>query len=169
MTETHTNAPLARMFEYNLWANDRVIDACRELKDEQLDAAGENAFGSIRSTLLHLIYGQYSFVARLGGRAQDARSFSPPWPGFEALAAVAAETGEALRAAAAALIEDADVVLAYQAKSYRYHKSFFLTHALAHGTEHRTQVGVMLAQLGHTQPNLDGWEFAAAAGLGVEV
>ena len=162
------NAPLARMFEYNAWANSRIIDACRDVSDSQLDAPGSNAFGSIRSTLLHMIYGQYSFLARLEGRAQDPRSFSPSWSGFDTHRAVATETSDALIAAAAALT-DADVVLAFQGKNYRYPKSFFLTHVLAHGVEHRTQIGVMLAELGLEAPNLDGWEFAAFAGLGAEV
>ncbi len=165
----HANAPLGRMFEYNAWANRRVIDACRDLTDAQLDAPGSNTFGSIRNTLLHVIYSQYSFLARLDGRAQDPRSFSPAWPGFDALAVVATETSSALLAAAVALVEDADVVLAYMGKTYRYPKSFFLTHAVAHGAEHRTQIEMMLTQLGIEAPNLDGWEFSNCAGLGVEV
>lgn len=169
MDDHGQNAPLARVFEYNAWANGRIIDACRDLTDAQFDASGSAAFGSIRTTLLHVIYGQYSMLARLNGTAQDPRSFSPPWPGIDALMSVAAETSGALTAAAAELRDDASVVLAYQGKSYRYPKSFFLTHALQHGVEHRTQIGTMLAQLGLGQPNLDAWEYAGFAGLGVEV
>lgn len=163
------NAPLARMFEYNAWANRRVIDACRRLTDVQLDAPGSNAYGSIRSTLLHVVYGQYSFLARLDGRAQDPRSYATPWAGFDALTTVATETSDALLVAASALDEDADVVLAFQGKSHRYPKSFFLLHAIAHGIEHRTQIASMLAQAGYEAPNLDGWEFAGFAGLGTEL
>lgn len=167
--DAHGNAPLARMFEYNAWANDRIIDACRQLSDVQLDAPSSTVFGSIRNTLLHAIYGQYSFLARLEGRAHDPRSISPTWAGFDALAAVAAETSAALTNAARHLSGDADIVLAFQGTKYRYPQSFFLMHAIQHGTEHRTQIGVMLARPGHEAPNLDGWEFAASAGLGVEV
>ncbi len=163
------NAPLTRMFEYNAWANGRIIDACRALADAQLDLPGSATFGSIRSTLLHVVYAQYSFLARLDGRAQDPRSVSPVWPGFDVLGGVATETSAALLTAAAALVEDTDVVLAYMGKTYRYPTSFFLTHALAHGVEHRTQIGMMLAQLGIEAPSLDGWEFAGFAGLGKEV
>ncbi len=163
------NAPLSQMFEYNAWANGRMIDACRDLADAQFDAPASNAFGSIRDTLLHVVYAQYSILARLDGRAQDPRSFSPPWPGFDALTTVASETGSALIAAAAALGADGEVVLAYQGKNYRYPKSFFLLHAIEHGVEHRAQIGMMLAQLGRDAPNLDGWAFAEHAGLGEEV
>ena len=161
-----TNAPLAQLFRYNAWANERALDACRGLADEQLDAVGSGSFGSIRETLMHVIYGQYSFLARLGGKAQDSRSVSPPWPGFDALGAVAAETSDALVAASSALGGDADVVLAFAGKSYRYPKSFFLVHAMQHGVEHRTQIGTMLSALGCETPDLDGWAFAGATGLG---
>jgi uncharacterized damage-inducible protein DinB len=163
------NAPLARMFAYNAWANAGVIDACRKLDDAQLDAPSSNAFGSIRSTLQHVIYGQYSFLARLDGDAQDARALALQWPGFDALTVIAAETSEALTAAASALDVDADVVLSYQGKGHRYPKSFFLLHTIQHGIEHRTQIGMMLAQLGCDAPDLDGWAFAEHAGLGGEI
>ncbi len=154
---------------YNDWANGRVIDVCRNLTEAQLDAPDSNVFGSIRQTLLHVVCGQYSFLARLDGNAQDPRALAPQWPEFEALMVIAAETSEALPAAASALDVDADVVLSYQRKGHRYPKSFFLLHAIQHGIEHRTQIGVMLAQLGHEAPNLDGWAFAEHAGLGEEV
>jgi len=163
------NAPLARMFEYNAWPNGRIIDACRDLSDAQLDAPGADTYGSIRSTLLHTVCGQYSFLARLGGSAQDARAYSTPWSGLDALAGVVAETSKELTAAAAALGDDADVVLAFQGKNFRYQKSFFLLHAIQHGIEHRTQIGMMLARLGLEAPDLDGWEFAGSAGFGAEV
>jgi uncharacterized damage-inducible protein DinB len=169
MSDAPSNAPLKRMFEYNAWANGRIIDACRALGDAQLDLPGAATFGSMRSTLLHVVYAQYSFLARLHGRAQDPRSFSPAWQGLDALMAVATETSDALIVAAAALAEDADIVLEYMGKSYRYPNGFFLTHAVAHGVEHRTQIGMMLAQIGVEAPNLDGWEFAGFAGLGTEV
>lgn len=157
------------MFAYNAWANARIIDACRDLSDTQLDAPGTSTFGSIRETLLHVAYGQYAFLARLDGTAQDARALTSAWPGFDALANVAAETSDALAAGASALDVDADVVLSFQGKGHRYPKSFFLLHAIQHGIEHRTQIGTMLAQLGREAPNLDGWAFAEHEGLGEEV
>ena len=163
------NAPLARVFAYNAWANERIIDACRDLSDALLDAPNRSAFGSIRETLLHVVHGQYSFLARLDGKAQDARAVTATWPGFDALTAIAEGTSEQLTAAASALNVDTDVVLVYQGTNHRYPKSFFLLHAIQHGIEHRTQVGMMLARIGRDAPNLDGWAFAEHAGLGEEV
>jgi hypothetical protein len=54
-------------------------------------------------------------------------------------------------------------------KVYRIPKSFFLVHALEHGVEHRTEIKVDLGAIGITTPDLDGWAYAAAAGIGREV
>jgi uncharacterized damage-inducible protein DinB len=138
------NEPLARQFYYNRWANERLIEACLGLADKDLDAEGPGTYGSIRSTLLHVIHGQWAFLARLSGQAQDPRALSRLWAGFE-------------------------VVLAYMGKSHRYPRSFFLLHAVQHGVEHRTQIGMMLARLGHEPPDLDSWAFAEHTGLGAEI
>ena len=53
-------------------------------------------------------------------------------------------------------------------KAYRYPRSFFLVHAMAHGTEHRTEVALILAHLGIESPDMDGWQYAAVAGYGGE-
>jgi uncharacterized damage-inducible protein DinB len=49
----------ARLLEHNNWANHQIIQACSALTDEQLDAEPRTAaWGSIRSTLLHLVSAQ---------------------------------------------------------------------------------------------------------------
>src|SRR5712691_9536054 len=39
---------LSDFFTYNLWANLRLLDACRQLSDAQLDATTKGTFGSVR-------------------------------------------------------------------------------------------------------------------------
>ncbi len=106
---------------------------------------------------------------RLDGETQDARTLSLQWPGLEVLAADAAGSSRELVDAAEAMDDDRDVVLAYMGKSHRYPRSFFLVHAAEHGVEHRARIGMMLVRLGEEAPDLDGWAFASAAGLGEEV
>ncbi len=160
---------LAEFFRYNRWANEQIIAACRALTDEQLDAHATGTHGPIRRTLVHMIDGQRSFLARLDGHAQPPDGPLPRWSGFDAIADLAATTGDALIAAAGSIDEDSEVVLAFMGKRYQYPKIFFLLHAIEHGIEHRTQINVMLPQLGIEHPDLDGWPYAAHAGFGTEV
>ena len=163
------NQPLAEMLRYNRWATLRLLEACRSLSEEALDYRMPAASGSVRELLLHLIGAQQTFALRSAGRqAEGELTRSTPWPGFDALVEAAARSADALVAIAEALEDDNEVILPFMGKAYRYPRSFFLVHAMTHGTEHRTEVTLTLAHLGIGTPDLDGWQYAAVAGYGGE-
>jgi uncharacterized damage-inducible protein DinB len=163
-----TNEPLAQVLRYNRWANERIVDACRSLTDGQLDEHVQGAEErTIRETVFHIAAGQLDFVARMGGQAQD-RGQARTWAGFEALAETLARGSDALLEAAEGLVLDADIVVPYMDKRPAFPKSLFITHAVAHGTMHRTEICMMMRAIGVEPPNLDGWEYAAAMGFGAE-
>jgi uncharacterized damage-inducible protein DinB len=161
------NDPLAEVFRYNRWANLTLIEACRTLADEHLDARLPGVSGSVRELLLHIVGGQQTFVLRTAGRQHEGElNRASEWPGFDTLLEIAARSSDELIAIAGALDADGAVELPYWGKVYRYPKSFFLVHAVEHGVEHRTEVKLALAQLGIETPDLDGWAYATAAGHG---
>jgi uncharacterized damage-inducible protein DinB len=164
------NQPLGEIFRYNRWANLRLIEACRSLTDEQLDARVGGTSGTVRELLLHVVGGQQTFVLRTrGGQHQGELNRSSAWPGFDALLDVARRSSDELAAIAEELVEGSEVVLPYAGRAFRYPRAFFLVHAIEHGVEHRTEIKLALAQLGVETPDLDGWAYGAAAGYGQEV
>jgi hypothetical protein len=62
-----------------------------------------------------------------------------------------------------------EIDLPFYGRVYRYPESFFLLHAITHGTERRTEIKVTLSHFGIETPDLDGWNYAAAAGYGSDV
>jgi uncharacterized damage-inducible protein DinB len=57
---------LEKLLEHNNWANQKIIQACFALSDEQLDAEPHSATkGNIRDTLLHLVTSQRGYLALL--------------------------------------------------------------------------------------------------------
>jgi uncharacterized damage-inducible protein DinB len=165
------NDGLAEVFRYNRWANLRLVDACRSLSDEQLDARVPGTSGTVRELLLHVVGGQQTLVLRTKGRQHEGRELtrSSEWPGLDVLREVAERSSDELVAIAAGLDEDSEVLLPYRGRTCAYPKRFFLAHAAEHGVEHRTEIKLALAQLGVPTPDLDGWEFSDAAGHGREV
>lgn len=164
------NKGLAEVFEYNRWANLRLIDACRALGDEHLDARVPGTSGTVRELLLHVVGGQQTLVLRTMGRQHEGElNRSSAWPGFDVLRELAERTSDQLVEIAAGLDGDAEVALPYVGRTFRYPKRFFLAHAAEHGVEHRTEIKLALAQLGVQTPDLDGWEYSTAAGYGREV
>lgn len=164
------NTPLAEMLRYNKWANLALFETCRALTDEQLDARAPGTSGSVRVLLAHIAGGQQTFVLRTMGRQHEGElNRTSPWPGFDTLIDLIARSSDDLIAIAEGLGADREVDLPYLGKVYRYPVSFFLVHAMAHGSEHRTEIKLTLAQLGMETPDLDGWPYSAAAGYGREV
>ena len=161
---------LADCLRYNRWANLALLDACRVLTDEQLDARATGSSRSARDLLSHVVGSELTFALRTKGRQNEGESrHVDTWPGFEVLREVAASSGDDLIAIATGLDEDELVALPYQGKTYQYPKSFFLLHAIEHGVEHRTEIKVTLALIGIETPDLDGWFYAPAAGYGREI
>jgi uncharacterized damage-inducible protein DinB len=59
---------LEKLFEHNNWANQKIIQACYALSDEQLDAEPQSVTkGTIRRTLVHLVSSQQSYLRTLTG------------------------------------------------------------------------------------------------------
>ena len=164
------NASLVEMFRYNRWANLALLEACRSLTDEQLDARMPCASGSVRELLLHIVGGQQTFVLRTMGRQHEGElNRGSAWPGHETLLELAAKSSDDLIAIAAAMDDESTVVLPWQGAAFRFPRRFFLVHAMEHGVEHRTEVKLALAGLAFETPDLDAWNYSAFAGFGQEV
>lgn len=164
------NPGLVEMFEYNRWANDQLIDACRAVSDEILDSQVPGVSGTVKSLLTHLVGGQQSQVLRSKGRQHEGElGRHSPFPGFDELARIADDTSLELVEIARALKGDETAVLAWQGKKFEFPVRFFLVHAAEHSVEHRTEIKVALSAFGFETPDLDGWAYAQARGYGAEV
>jgi uncharacterized damage-inducible protein DinB len=158
------------MFRYNAWANQELYQSCRSLTDEQLDTHVPGTSGSIRELLVHIAGAQQTLVLRTKGRQHEGElTRQSEWPGFDTLLEIITSTSKDLISIAETLDDEDEVALPYYGKSYRFPKHFFLVHSMAHSAEHRTEVKIALAQLGVETPDLDGWNYSAAAGYGEEV
>ena len=57
---------LVKLFEHNNWANQKIIETCFALSDEQLDAEPPSTTkGTIRRTLVHLVHSQLGYLSLL--------------------------------------------------------------------------------------------------------
>ncbi len=165
------NEGLAQMFRYNRWANRVLIEACAALPHVQLEASVPGTFGSIEATLHHLAEAQDVFLTRLHSDDIEQAARTAAWRSrtldFRILRDEVMRSSDALLAEAEAFEHDADVPLPpFQGLTYLFPRSFLLLHALYHGIEHRGQICTTLTAIGVTPPDLDGWGYALAHGLG---
>jgi len=164
------NLGLTEMLRYNAWASRTLLDACRELTDEQLEARLPVTSGPVRELLMHIVGGQQAYVQMAQGRSDaDGLEREMMWPGWPELTAVTERTSSELISIAEQLDPASEVDLLHHGKVHRYPKRFFLTNAVEHGVRHRTEVTLNLASIGIVTPDLDGWAYGRSAGYGVEV
>ena len=151
---------LVKLFEHNNWANQKIIEACSSLSDEQLDAEPQSVTkGSIRRTLVHLVSSQQSYLRTLT-LPLEAR-LDAPTVAFAELQESASKSGEGLLTLARG--EQNPLTSRLQTRDGYYVESWVLmVQIINHATEHREQICSMLSALGVTPPDLDGWSYAEA-------
>jgi uncharacterized damage-inducible protein DinB len=158
-----TDTFLVRLFEHNNWANNEILRVCSTLTDEQLDAPPTSAtFGSIRSTLVHLVSSQQSYLRTLT-LPLDARR--------ERVVVDFADLGQSVNKSGEALLALArDPSGIYQPTplqtrdGYHVEPWVLMVQIINHATEHREQIKSMLTALGITPPDIDGWMYGEAVG-----
>lgn len=151
---------LARIFEHNNWANQKIVEACAALTDEQLDAPPQSATeGSIRSTLLHLVSSQYGYLRLISLPVEERR---------ERVIVEFADIQKSIKESGEALLEFArDESKLPQGRiqtrdDYWVEPWVIMVQIINHATEHREQIKSMLTALGITPPEIDGWDHGLA-------
>lgn len=148
---------LAKLFEHNNWANQKIVEACAALTDEQLDAPPQSATeGSIRNTLLHLVSAQYSYLRLLTLLVEERR---------ERVIVEFADMEESLKDSGEKLLDLARDASKLPTTRLQTRDDYWvvpwvvMVQVINHATEHREQIKSMLTWLGITPPSVDGWDY----------
>lgn len=156
---------LVELFQHNLWANLRLLDACATLSDEQLEASAAGTYGRVRDTLVHLLAAEERYVRLLTGEGpkQPLRE-SDGFPGLKELRKRARRSGQALVKVAARARPNRILRGVRGGEPYAISVKVPLIQAINHATEHRAHVVTSLSQHGVTVPDLDGWAYGEETG-----
>jgi uncharacterized damage-inducible protein DinB len=148
------------LYDYNYWANGRVLDAAARVTPEQYAAPANLSHGSLRGTLVH------SFVAEHVWRLRCQEGVSPTslpgeadFPTLDLLRERWQEEEAAMRQYIASLTEDRlqEMVHYTTTKGAPYSNRLWnlLVHVVNHGTQSRAEAGLALASYGCSPGDLD--------------
>jgi uncharacterized damage-inducible protein DinB len=164
-----TTSILADAFGHHIWANQRILDACATLTPEQLATPVPGTYGSIESTLRHLIQAD-SFYLWVHNGSQGP--LIPVENGLSVAELHAANDthAEGYRALLAGP-QDPDLEVAEHGDGWDFVATLGIRVAqiVHHGSDHRSQVCTGLTGLGVEPPDLDLWAYGAAIGRTREV
>ncbi len=149
------------LFDYNDWANERILSAAAGLSDDQYTAVTPGlSHGSVRATLVHALAAERIWRQRcLEGLSPTTLLREADCPTFAALRALWAEEEAARRAGLARLSDEAlGGRIAYRTTGGTPQENTLwqlLVHLVNHGTQHRAEAAVALTAFGHSPGDVD--------------
>jgi len=140
------------LYDYNAWANNRVLEACGKLSPEQFTRELGSSFSSVRDTLAHIMGVEWLWLERWNGRMPTQLVASKEFPDLSSIRQRWAEIGSNVLSFAAR-INTEDLTRVHHTRTtkgepYSHPLSEMMLHLVNHGTYHRGQVTAMLRQLG---------------------
>ncbi|TMG02989.1 MAG: damage-inducible protein DinB [Chloroflexi bacterium] len=154
------------LYSHNLWANERLLDACESLPDEVLDASAMGTYGTVRDTLAHLLAAEGRYLSAIRGHKEPPADALKEggFPGIAALKEHARASGAALKRFAADARSNEIKKIDRGGQHFEIPLSTFFAQAINHGTEHRAHVCTILTQQGIEPPRIDVWGYWETAG-----
>ena len=150
---------LTTLFKHHLWANLGLLEHCKQLTDEQLDASVVGGFGSIRDTLTHIVSAEQSYFSRISTGQMYRHPENRPSMTIDEMKDAISKTGQGLITWATKVQAEDTVPINWDGTMRDVPKTIILTQAINHATEHRSQVMTILTQLGIEPPELDSWTY----------
>ena len=154
------------LYQYNQWANKKILDAARNVTQEQFQADASFPHGGLRSTLTHIFFAEWIWRNRWEGTSPTVRFKSEEFPTLESLLQRWQEEENQLMAFVDGLTDD-KLSSSFQYKNTKgVPKENILWHAMAHvvnhGTQHRSEAAAMLTDFGCSPGDLDMIYFLGA-------
>lgn len=151
---------LIELIRYNNWANAQILAACQNLTEEQFDTAVPGVYGTIRDTLLHMLWAEADYVGRLTGDRPYPTTFRRGQdPSLADLSAFAAPVASALLDAFQRIPPDHMVHEEEDGNTIDYTAQALFIQVINHGIEHRTNITTILSALDLPAPEIDGWGY----------
>jgi len=170
------NEFLKRQFEHDIWATEQLIAHVRKLAPEQLELTSPGTYGTIRSTLQHIVSSDENYVIRITGKLLHDLPFRTNDPAT--LDDIAAHLAH-VKAGVARLFDgprlEAEGLLAdtplRRPDAPRIEMSTWVPAAqfVNHGTDHRSQINAILATHGLETIDLQIWPYAMGLGASRQV
>jgi uncharacterized damage-inducible protein DinB len=152
---------LVTLYAYNLWANQRLLEAAARATPEQL-ASQWLSQGSILSTLVHIMTGEEGWRYKCETGVQMAVLGDERLADFPTLEAVLSYWNEVNQRMQAYLHrlhdEDLNQTVALRNRDGEVFERILwqpFLHVITHSTQHRAEVAEALTQLGYSPGNLD--------------
>ena len=154
-------AALDLVLRHNVWANRHLLEFCAKLDPATLDRAVPGTYGTVRTTLQHIVSGEQWYITLLCGERIGAEVDENVPRAFDELVSIVTRTGERARE----LSRTDDAERAVMVDGTPRPAGVIYAQLVHHGNEHRGQVKSILGSVGIEPPGVSAWGFAMDTGL----
>lgn len=152
------------LYQYNYWANSRVLKATGNVSQAQFEAPAAVSHGSLRGSLVHILGAEIVWRLRCQeGISPSALPAENEFPSFASLTERWQAEEKAMWAYLNSLqYDDLDRPIRYTTTNgvpYENILWHLLVHVVNHGTQFRAEAAVILSGYGYSPGNLDLLKF----------
>jgi len=147
------------LYEYNYWANDRILAAAASISQEQWSAPSTFPCDSLHGTLLHTLDTEFGWRMRCQYNQSTPELSAAEWSTLDVLKRRWDEEETAMRAYLAGMNDDdLSSLVRYTTDSGEKRERVLwhcLLHVVNHGTQHRSEAAALLTEYGSSPGDLD--------------
>lgn len=161
---------LRDIFEYNSWANEKILGALADITEPDYLADMKSSHGGLHGTMLHIIFAQHLWLLRWSGKPVDpAFAASRDSTSLHALRRHWKQVGDDTRAFLDGNLTDTLPGESFELKNskgetYSHTYGDSMKHLINHSTYHRGQIAALMRQKGIPPPPTDYIRFARSRG-----
>ncbi len=162
------SADLQLIWRYNTWANEKILAAAAGLGPEQLRQEVHSGYGTLFSTLLHILDTEYGWRMFVQHNEWASELTEQEIPDLDALVARSREEARAMADFIGSLSDDDTTrVIRYDANGTPRERVLWhlLYHVVNHGSYHRGECATALTALGRSPGDLDFTIFLREQGI----
>jgi len=151
---------LSTLYDYNYWANERILSGAAQLTDSQFFAPTPHSHHNLHQTLLHTLGAEWIWRVRSAeGVSPRALLKAEALPTLSAIRACWREEEQKMRSFVAGLTDaDLNRTIRYRSTGGNARENLLweiLHHLVLHGMQHRSEMASMLTNFGHSPGGID--------------
>lgn len=147
------------MYEYNYWANGKILAASEKATEEQVLAPASFPFGGLHGTLLHILDAEYGWRMFFETNSFVEDLDRTLFPTLDSIKEQWAMEEQAMRAYMNGLTDEDMVSHRKYINDEGIHRDRILWHLLIHvvnhGSQHRSEAAALLTDFGSSPGDLD--------------
>lgn len=147
------------LYQYNTWANARILNAASNVTPEQFLAPAPFSHGDLRGTLVHTLFAEWIWRRRWEGHSPTEWLTPEDFPALDTLRSRWTIEEQALMAFVENISEpDLDSTIRFSRMGGEPRENtlwHLMVHLVNHGTQHRSEAAAMLTEFGYSPGDID--------------